>query len=136
MAMIFGLLFRNFETEGGQLLYARIKSQDGSVVRARLANVRLTFETAFGETRLPLSRIRRLDNVAHLTTLRNVTRLHRFHIFCADGNELFGVPLSPDRLPVAVAGTARTWNFVRLIEILSLEILSPGSFAITEHALN
>lgn len=134
--MLFGLLSWHFQPHDKQLLTARIKSQDGSVVRARVANVRLTFKTAFGETRLALSRIRFMEDVSHLDTLKNVAKLHRFHIFCVDGNELFGAPLPSDRLPVAVEGATRAWNYMRLIDILSLEILPKESFLTPEPALN
>ncbi len=134
--MIFGLLSWHLHGEGKQLLTARIKSRDGSVVRAQLANVPLTFKTAFGETRIFLSRMRRMENVAHLDTLKDVAKLHRFRIFCTDGDELLGFPLSPGRIPVAIADAVPAWNLMRLGDILSLEILSPESFAVPEHALN
>ena len=120
--MMFSMLSHH-ESSPPPPLTARIKSQDGSVVLAHIADVKLRFKTAFGYTQIPLSRIRRMCNVANLHTLKKVKKLNRFQIDCFDGNEIFGFPASPDRLQVAVLGVARAWTSVRIVEIDSLEIL-------------
>ena len=101
---------------------ARIKSQDGSIVLANITDVALGFKTAFGYTKVPLSRIRRMKNIANLQTLKDVKKLHRFQISCNNGNEIVGCPASPDRIPMTVHGAPKR-NSMRVAEIETLEVL-------------
>lgn len=127
-AVLFGLLPNHGNSH--MPLTARIKSQDGSVVLVRLADVEMVFRTAFGKhTKIQLSHIRRMENIAHLYTLRGISRLNRFRLHCIDDNEIIGSLVSPVRLEVTILGVTQETGKVKVAEIDSLEVL-PESFSL------
>ncbi|MGH7494238.1 MAG: hypothetical protein ACREOO_17850 [bacterium] len=120
--MLFGLLPDHGNSHAP--LTAIIKSKDGSIVLARLVDVEMVFHTAFGSnTRIQLSHIRRMENIAHLQTLREITRLNRFRLHCIDENQIIGNLVSPIRLEVTILGVTQDSGRVKVTEIDSLEVL-------------
>jgi hypothetical protein len=89
----------------------------------------MVFRTAFGNnTKIQLSHIRRIENIAQLQTLRDISRLNRFRLHCIDENEIIGNLVSPVRLEVTILGVTQESGKVKVAEIDSLEVL-PDSFS-------
>jgi hypothetical protein len=125
-AMLFGLLPDHGNSHAP--LTARIKSKDGSIVLVRIVDIEMVFHTAFGNnTRIQLSHIRRMVNIAQLQTLREISRLNRFRLHCIDENEIVGNLVSPVRLEVTILGVTQESGKVKVAEIDFLEML-PESF--------
>jgi hypothetical protein len=126
-AVLFGLLPNHGNSHVP--LTARIKSKDGSIVLVRLADVEMVSRTAFGDhTRIQLSHIRRMENIAQLHTLRDISRLNRFRLHCIDDNEIIGNLVSPVRLEVTLLGVTQESGKMKVAQIDSLEVL-PESFS-------
>ena len=103
-------------------LHVEIRLIDGSLVKANAKDIPVEFETTFGKTKVRLSHIRRLMNIAHLQTMRHVMQLNKFRIWCIDGNIIVGAPKSPAYFAVEIDGESHTGGKVGFVDIQVMNV--------------
>jgi hypothetical protein len=118
--MLFG---NHYEKHAAKpLLDIRIKLFDGSEVHLHAQDTELVFKTALGVSRIALSNVAWMKNVAKVVTLRKFLWANKFEIHCSDGCKIIGVPKSPAFIHFRDPDTPHARGKIRLWEIDWLEV--------------
>jgi len=105
-------------------LFITMKLYDGSEITVQMEDTLLVFRTAFGDSKIALSNIMRMDNVGNVITLRKLSRANKFQIECLDGCRIIGAPKSPAKLHFFDENMPHGRGEIRMWEIDWLEVVS------------
>ena len=122
------MLFGNFSNKKNhaakRLVMVRAKLYDGSDVVVHVEDAELVFKTAMGISRILVSNIKHMKNIANVVTLRKVLWANKFEIHCLDGCVIIGVPKSPGKIELDGLNHPHERGHIKLWEIDWLEVHS------------
>lgn len=122
--MLFGQFSNNKNHAAKRLIMVRAKLYDGSDVVVQVQDTELVFKTALGVSRILLSDIKHMKNIANVETLRMDSWANKFEIHQIDGSVIIGVPKSPGKIELDGLNPAHERGHIKLWEIDWLEVHS------------
>jgi hypothetical protein len=93
-------------------------------VVVQVQDAELVFKTAMGVSRILLSDIKHMKNIANVETLRMVLWANKFEIHRLDGSVIIGVPKSPGKIELDGIDQPHERGNIKLWEIDWLEVHS------------